>query len=151
MDSGGMLDEIDIPTDHTIFAGPLLEVPAIMGIPLVIQRLGTHSNNRADLDCRVATFLDVTFQDGFAPPEWQSHVGSCMVARKDKKPLSAENFDAVWMYIGRLMDIFGDEGPAAEQKEINREDFENWFESYKENNVENGRDEWKGVGSLYDL
>jgi hypothetical protein len=58
-----MFDEIDIPTDHTIFAGPLLEVPAIMGIPIVIQRLGTHSNNRADLDCRVATFLNVTYQD----------------------------------------------------------------------------------------
>jgi hypothetical protein len=119
-----------------------------MGIPLVIQRLGTHSNNRPDLDCRVATFLNITYQDGFAPPEWQSHVGSCLVARKDKKPLSAEHVE---MYIHRPMNIFGDEGPAATQEEMNREDFESWFEDYKGNNVENGRDEWKDVGSLYDL
>jgi hypothetical protein len=55
------------------------------------------------------------------------------------------------MYINRLMDIFGDEGPTAAQEEINREDFESWFENYKENNVENGRDEWKNVVSLYNL
>jgi hypothetical protein len=52
----GLINETDIPIDHTIFDNPLLEVPAIMGIPLGIHRLGTKFNNRADLDCLFATF-----------------------------------------------------------------------------------------------
>jgi hypothetical protein len=146
----GLINETDIPIDHTIFDNPLLEVPAIMGIPLVIHRLGTKSNNRADLDCLVATFLNVTYRDGFAPPEWQSHVGSCLVARKDKKPLSVEQLEAVWLYIDRLMDMFGD-GPKSAQKNMNRDDFESWFEEYKEESVGYGQDQWKDVGSLYDI
>jgi hypothetical protein len=139
----GMINETDIPIDHTIFDNPLLEVPAIMGVPLVIHRLGTKSNNRADLDCRIATFLIVTFRDGLASPELQSHVGSCLVARKDKKPLSSEHLEAVWMYIDRLMDMFGD-GPKSAQKDINRDDFESWFEGYRKECAGYGRDEWKG-------
>ena len=146
-ESGGFWN-VSVPANHTMFDSPLLEVPAIMGIPLVIHRVGTQSNNRADLDCRIATFLNVKYEDGFAPREWQSHVGTCIVARKDKKPLSAEHLEAVWMYIDRLMDIFGEEGPEKAQKEISRDSFEEWFEDYKNNEVENGRENWKNVGSI---
>jgi hypothetical protein len=146
-----MINDFDIRNDHPVFDNPLLEVPAIMGTPLVIHRLGTQSNTRADLDCRIATFLNVTYRDGLAPSEWQSHVGSCLVARKDKKPLSAENLEAVWMYIDRLMHFFGEEGPESAQKEINREGFESWFPGYKKECAGFGRDKWKDVGSLYDL
>lgn len=151
-DSGnGDFWNVDIPTNDAVFDGPLLEAPAIMGIPLVIRRLGTQSNNRTYLDCRIATLLNVKYSDGLAPLEWQSHVGSCIIARKDKKPLSSEHLEAVWMYMDRLMDTYGEEGPKAAQKETTRESFEEWFEDYKDNEVENGRPSWEHVGSLYEI
>ncbi|KAH4372356.1 hypothetical protein HBH99_232610 [Parastagonospora nodorum] len=123
---------VDIPADYSIFEKTILEVPAILGIPLVIHRVGTQSNNRTDLDCQIATFLNVKYEDGRAPPQWQSHVGTCLVAHKDKKPLASQHLEAA-------------------QKEITKKRFETWFENYNENAAENGRTEWKDVGSLYDL
>jgi hypothetical protein len=99
----------------------------------------------------IVTFLNVTYQDGLAPPVWQSHVGSCLVARKYKKPLSVEYLEAVWIYIGRLMDLLAEDEPKIAPKDINKKDDEDWFENYKGNNVENGRSEWKNVGSFYEL
>jgi hypothetical protein len=55
--------------------------------------------------------------DGLAPVEWQSHVGTCLVARKDKKPLTSMHFEAVWISIDRLMDMHCEESKRA-QKEI---------------------------------
>jgi hypothetical protein len=134
-----------------MFDTALLEVPAILGVPMVIYRVSTQSTDRADLDCRIATYLNIKYVDGMAPPEWQSHIGSCLVARKDKKPLSSLHLEAVWMYIDSLLDYFGEEGPKQAQKMITKEGFEEWLESYKENQVENGRPEWENVGSLYDV
>lgn len=147
----GAFWEVDIPADHSIFDKAILEVPAILGIPLVIHRVGTQSNNRADLDCQIATYLNVTYEYGLAPPQWQSHVGTCLVARKDKKPLTSQHLEAVWMYIVRLMDFYGEQSPREAQKRITRQRFEKWFENYKKIEAENGRSEWKDVGSLYDL
>jgi hypothetical protein len=147
----GSINKADIPNIHLIFDGPLLEVPAIVGIPLVINRVGTQSDNRPDLDCQIATYLNVAYQDGLAPPEWQSHVRSCLVARKDKKPLNVEHLEAVWMYIDRLMDLYGEDSPKRAQKDITREGFERWFKGYRNENVQNGRPERKDVGSLYEL
>jgi hypothetical protein len=44
------LEYVDIPSDHSIFDGPIIEIPAIMEIPLVIHRLGTQSDDRTDPD-----------------------------------------------------------------------------------------------------
>ncbi|KAK5735723.1 hypothetical protein LTR17_007895 [Elasticomyces elasticus] len=93
--------QVDIPSNHAMFGSPPLEVPAILGIPMVIHRVGTKSRDRADLDCQIATYLNIKYSDGLAPPQWQSHVGSCLVARKDKKPLSLPHLEAVWMFIMR--------------------------------------------------
>jgi hypothetical protein len=147
----GRFWEVDIPADHSIFEKTILEVPAILGIPLVIRRVGTQSNDCADLDCQIATFLNVKYEDGLAPSQWQSHVGTCLVARKDKKPLTSQHLEAVWMYIDRLMDCYGEEGPRQAQKEMTKKRLETWFENYKENEAENERTEWKDVGSLYDI
>jgi hypothetical protein len=147
----GSWHNINIESNHPIFDNELLEVPALMGIPLVIHRVGTQSANRADLDNRIATFFNIPYDTGFAPPEWQSHVGTCLIARKDKKPLSSEHMEAVYMYIDRLLDIFGDDGPKKAQSQINKDDFEEWFEHYKESATENGRNEWHDVGSIYDV
>lgn len=141
----------DIPSNHPIFNNPVLPVPGRIVIPLVIHRLGTQSRNRADLDCRIATYLNVEYEDGLAPPHWESHVGTCIVTRKDKKPLSSEHLEAVWMFIDRLMDYFGEDGPEEAHRNISKPKFERWFKGYKEGQVVNHRDEWKNVGSIYDV
>ncbi|KAH4225276.1 hypothetical protein HBI81_236420 [Parastagonospora nodorum] len=130
----------DSSADHSIFEKTILGVPAILGIPLAIHRVGTQSNNRADLDCQIATFLNVKYEDGLAP-QWQSHVGTCLVAREDKEPLTSQHLEALWMYIDRVMNFCGEEGPRQAQKEITKKRFETWFENYKENEAENGRTE----------
>jgi hypothetical protein len=147
----GSWHNANIESNHPIFDNELLEVPALMGIPLVIHRVGTQSANRADLDNRIATFLDIAYDTGFSPPEWQSRVRSCLIARKDKKPLSSAHMEAVWMYIDRVLDIFGDSGPKRAQARINKDDVEEWFENYKESAAENGHDKWRDVGSIYDV
>ncbi|KAF2821945.1 hypothetical protein CC86DRAFT_396896 [Ophiobolus disseminans] len=144
----GVFFEVDIPANHHIFDGPLLEVPAKLDIPLVIYRLGTQSNYRPDLDCQIATFLNIKYEDGLAPPQWQSHVGSCLLARKD---ISSKHLEAVWMYIDKILDYYGELGTREAQELISREGFEKWLENYKRIEIYDGREEWKDVGSLYDL
>jgi hypothetical protein len=146
----GWADSVDIPSDHAIFAGPLLEVPALMGIPLVMYRLGTQSARQPDLDNQMAPWLNIKFADGFAPQEWQSHVGSCLLARMDKKPLSEEHAGALHEYMSRILDLFGN-GVQAGQSAITRERFEKWFVGYKKERLMNGYKEWENVGSLYQV
>jgi hypothetical protein len=82
----GSFWNISIPSNHPVFDGPLLEVPAKTHIPLVIHRIGTKSKHRADLECPIATCLNIKYTNGVAPQKWQSGVGSCIVARKTKGP-----------------------------------------------------------------
>ncbi|KAK3660316.1 hypothetical protein LTR56_000692 [Elasticomyces elasticus] len=133
-----------------MFGSPALEVPGLLGIPMVIHRVGTISTgDRADLDCQIATYLNIKSSDGLmAPPQWQSHVGSCLVARKDQKPLSLPHVEAVWMFISMVLDHISEDQKEA-QTLITRQGFERWLDDYKSGQVMNGRTEWADVGSLY--
>lgn len=143
--------ECHIPSNHPMFSNDLLKVPALLEIPLVIHRVGTQSSYRGSLDCQIATFLNVEPDDGLALPEWQSGVGTCIVARKDKKPLSQEQLEIVWMYIDRLMEVFGD-NPAMAPKMWSRKLFEHFFARYKRDEVSQmNRKEFESVKSLYDV
>ncbi|KAF7441518.1 ectomycorrhiza-upregulated zf-MYND domain-containing protein [Pyrenophora tritici-repentis] len=106
-ESGGFWN-VNIASDHPIFDTKLLEVPAMLEIPLVICPLGTKSNNPADLDCPLAASLCISYAEG------------------------------VHMYIESLLDTYGEDGPEAAHEEISKEEFEEWFESYKETEAENG-------------
>jgi hypothetical protein len=76
-------DVVQIPADHPVFRGAPLPVAVRLEVPLVMVREGTRSDERADLDCQIATFLAIDPTSGFAPPRWQSHVGTVIVARQD--------------------------------------------------------------------
>ncbi|KAA8621864.1 hypothetical protein A1F94_008025 [Pyrenophora tritici-repentis] len=65
-ESGGFWN-VNIASDHPIFDTKLLEVPAMLEIPLVICPLGTKSNNPADLDCPLAASLCISYAEGIAP------------------------------------------------------------------------------------
>lgn len=82
-------------------------------VPLVLHWLGTESVNQVDLDSQLAAYFDIDASSGFAPPEWQSYVGTTVVARKDKKLFLPQHLGGVWMFCDHIMDLFGQGlGPA---------------------------------------
>lgn len=147
-----------IPADHPVFSQSVPSVPALIEVPLVLHRVGTQSANRADLDNQIATYLNIDADSGFAPPMWQSHVGTIVVARKDRKPLLPQHLEGVWMYCDRILDLFG-EGNGAPRRLYNRQAFERWWKGYcKEQKQfrpgkggEEDPDDWQAVKSPYEI
>ncbi|KAH7124733.1 hypothetical protein EDB81DRAFT_872409 [Dactylonectria macrodidyma] len=127
-------------------------------IPLVFHRVGTQSTNRADLDNQMITYLNIDSESGFAPPAWQSHVGTVLVARKDEKPLLPQHLEGVWMYCDYILDLFG-EGEGAPTHLYNRLAFEEWWKEHCEEQKEfrsgtggeNDPDDWRAVRSPYEM
>ena len=146
-----------LPADHAVFSQPVSPVPRLIGIPLVLHRVGTQSANRADLDNRIVTFLNIDTTSGVAPPEWQNHVGTVIAARRDRKPLLPQHLEGVWMYCEYILDLFG-EGERAPSRLYNRAAFEKWWEQYCEEQGDRpgkggGRDpdDWRAVRSPYEV
>ena len=149
-----------IPADHPIFSQPVPPIPALIKVPLVLHRVGTPSTNQADLDNQIATYLNIDADSGFAPLAWQSHVGTIVVARKDRKPLLPQHLEGVWMYCDRILDLFGEAG-GAPRGLYNRQAFEKWWKGYcKEQEQmqfqsgkggEEGLDDWRAVKSPYEI
>lgn len=145
----------EIPADHPVFSESVPPVPAAIDIPLVIHRVGTRSNNRADLDNQIATYLNIDLASGLAPAAWQSHVGTVIIARKDKKKLLPHHVEDVWMYCDRIADMFGD--GAAPTRMYNRQAFERWWKNYcaEQPYFRRGRggemdsDDWRAVRSPF--
>ncbi|RYO83310.1 hypothetical protein DL764_009471 [Monosporascus ibericus] len=147
-----------ISEHHPVFSKPVADVPRLIEVPLVIHRVGTESTNRPDLDNQIATYLNINPESGFAPPVWQSHVGTVVVARKDKKPLLPHHLEGVWMYCDHILDLFG-EGEGAPRSLYNRPAFEKWWAGYcKEQKEfrpgkggEKDPDDWRVVRSPYEM
>jgi hypothetical protein len=119
--------------------------------------MGNGAANRADLDNQIATYLNIDSDCGFAPPTWQSHVGTVLVARKDRKPLLPQHLEGVWMYCDYILDVFG-EGEGAPKWLYNRPAFEKWWEGYckEQKRLRSGKggkhdpDDWGAVRSPYE-
>ncbi|KAJ6436420.1 ER protein BIG1 [Purpureocillium lavendulum] len=147
-----------ISGDHPIFSGQVPPIPGLIGLPLVLHRVGTESVNRADLDNQIATYLNVDADSGYAPPEWQSHVGTVVVARKDRRPLLPQHLEGIWMFCDHILDLFGDgEGPP--RWLYSRQGFEKWWRDYCEEQKhlrpgdggERDPDDWHAVRSPYEV
>ncbi|KAJ5924118.1 hypothetical protein N7466_008305 [Penicillium verhagenii] len=139
---------ITIPSDHPIFQNEVPPVPALLDLPVVIHRVGSRSNGQHNyLDNQPITYINIEADSGFAPPKWQSGIGTVIIARKDKKDLSPEHYEAIWMYCDYILDWFG-EGPTPTHL-YTRQKFEQWFRGYKLRAVSMGREEWNSVTPLY--
>ncbi|KAJ7170913.1 hypothetical protein C8R43DRAFT_981575 [Mycena crocata] len=130
---------IDIDATHPIHTrGVVCPVSAKVGLPLVMYRhLQTNPlsmGRDADLDNQRATYLMIDPQSGYAPPEWQSCVGSVTVMRRDGKPLTLESIETIWMYHDHLLDCFGDGAPP----KMTSKRFIAYCEKYKANKLLNG-------------
>lgn len=147
-----------IKADHPVFSNPVPPIPGLIEVPLVLHRVGTQSANQADLDNQIATYLNIDAESGFAPPEWQSYVGTVVVARKDRKPLLPHHLEGVWIYCDYILDIFG-EGEGVPTHLYNRQAFEKWWKNYCEeqkeyrsgNGGESDLDDWRVVRSPYEI
>ena len=146
-----------LPADHPVFSQPVPPVPGLIEVPLVLHCVGTQSANRAYLDNQIATYLNIDATSGFAPPEWQSYVGTVIAARKDRKPLLPQHLEGVWMYCDHILDIFG-EGEGAPRQLYNRAAFEKWWEQYCEEQEDRpgqggqrDPEDWRAVRSPYEV
>jgi hypothetical protein len=130
-----------------------------------MRRTGTTSPTQADLDCQIATFLAINPTTCFAPPEWQSHVGTVIVARKDKKPLSMQHLEGFWMHTDAILDEFGN-GGIDENEWYSAANYKRWWARYSEDArtarggfqrasgmtvTPGGSDDWSKPGNPYDL
>ncbi|RKK06768.1 hypothetical protein BFJ65_g18322 [Fusarium oxysporum f. sp. cepae] len=149
-------DHSDHWADHPIFSNFVPPIPRLIEVPLVFHRVGSQSADRADLDNQVITYLHIDSESGFAPPSWQSHIGTVLVARKDQKTLRPQHLEGVWMYCDHILDLFGD-GEGAPTHMYRRQAFEEWWKDYcKEQKKlrrgtggENDPDDWRAVQSPY--
>lgn len=142
----------EISIDHPIFKSKPIPISISIGFPLLVFKEGTIYPERQPLDNQIATYLNIDLTSGFAPSEWQSYVGTIIVARADKKPLITQHVEAVWMYCDLILDRFGDGGIPT--KLYNRDAFEKWFQKYRTERQEITKavkstpgdlDDWKDV------
>ncbi|KAJ7170908.1 hypothetical protein C8R43DRAFT_875290, partial [Mycena crocata] len=139
---------VSIDATHRIHTRDVVcPVSAQVGLPIVMYRhLQTNPlsmRRDAGLDNQRATFLMIDPESGFAPPEWQSCVGSVTVMRRDGKPLTLESIETIWMYHDHLLDCFGDGAPP--RRKMTREGFIKYCENYKSNELLNGRTEFTNM------
>ncbi|KAH8667805.1 hypothetical protein BGZ61DRAFT_461171 [Ilyonectria robusta] len=147
-----------ISADDPIFSHAVPLIPGLIEVPLVFSRVGTKSAYRANLDNTIITYLHIDATSGFAPPQWQSRVGTVVVARKDKKPLLPHHMEGAWMYCDYISDLFG-EGTGAPTRLYNRQAFEKWWNVYCEAQKGfrrgkgglNDPNDWRSVKSPYEM
>jgi hypothetical protein len=139
-----------IPAHHPVFSQTVPPIPELIEVPLVIHRVDTQTSNRADLDNQIATYLNIDEDSGFAPPYWQSYVGTVIVARKDRKTLLPQHLEGVWQYCHHILDLFGD-GDGAPTRLYNRQAFEKWWKKLCDERKLHYRDEWENIKSPYDI
>jgi hypothetical protein len=108
--SGGAsgYEKATVSQDHSIFSTSPSSVTQKFGFPLLVQPPSTRPARVADNDNPHATWLMINPDNGLAPPEWQSAVGDCLVARADKKPLDIQTLAAITDYVSNIMNDFGD-------------------------------------------
>jgi len=100
-----------VQIDHPVFTcGELCPVPELFGIPLLIHSpvvaTGIDIKNG---DNQPAVYLQIEPKDGFAPARWQIlNPGTCLVIRKDKKPLTLEVIETIVAFHWKLLrDCYG--------------------------------------------
>ena len=76
-----------IQVDYPVFSNYISLVSRLVEVSLAFYCVGIQSANQADLDNQMITYININPKSGVAPSEWRSHVGTVIVARKDKKTL----------------------------------------------------------------
>ncbi|KAG4438114.1 hypothetical protein IFR05_006394 [Cadophora sp. M221] len=142
--------KVEVPKDHTIWDSQPTGASKIMGFPLLVQKQPHNPawkpNDHTRFDNQPATFLNLTVDPkisnlwGFAPPEWQSEVGSVLLVRKDQKDLSREQAWAMAEFMQfKVSDSFEDAMESGEERQrraavlkmLNWKQFDGFLEKFK--------------------
>lgn len=148
-----------VEADHGMFSRPVAPVPELLGIPLVCYDVGTQSAYQPDLDNQIITYLNIDPQTGFAPIQWRSHIGTVVVARRDRKDLLPHHLEAIWMYCDHILDLFGENEGVPPAHLYNQRAFEEWWEDYcmQQRRSRGGTggekdlNDWRAVRSPYEM
>ncbi|KAG8945529.1 hypothetical protein FRC04_000732 [Tulasnella sp. 424] len=146
-------DDVEIPSDHEMFAAEGLAqrispISMLVDVPIVIWRLRkdnpmSHltSLERAHLDNQSVTFLMINPWTGWAPAQWQQGIGPVIVARLDKKPLSIDALEVIWMFCDASGELASEGEMTRAQLEARYKPaaFQKWCVEYKESYEELGR------------
>lgn len=139
-----------IPPDHEIFSAQPAPLPALLDIPLVFHKLPTNPTGSDDfMDNEKITRLNIDPDTGLAPPQWQSGVGTVLVARTDGKHLIYPHIEAILAYCEKISEIFGN-GDGAPRHMYNRKSFEEFWFEYRARTADNWSYMWRNVGSPYE-
>ncbi|KAI6003253.1 hypothetical protein F5J12DRAFT_839343 [Pisolithus orientalis] len=114
-----------------------------IGLPIIVYR--DHPGNpltmigNAGLDNQIATYLMVEPSTGFAGYGWVRGgvVGTVIVVRQDKKPLTCEAIETLWMYADFILDLYG-EGYGTPARQLTPQSFRRFCKEYKEGRLLNG-------------
>ncbi|KAJ8680482.1 hypothetical protein QAD02_016269 [Eretmocerus hayati] len=109
------LELVEVPPNDNIFAEPNTDsdIASCIGLPILTRRYPPHpswSSDRGNYVNLFATILNLSCYDpglgtgrchkeeigwGWAPDTWQNYVGSILVVRQDRKPLSLWHAEAL--------------------------------------------------------
>jgi hypothetical protein len=163
------ISDVDVQPDHPIYSEKPTSVTKIMGIPLLIHQYSpptkSWKSDRASHDNQSATFLNVDADAnspgfGWAPPKWQSYVGSVLVVRQDGKPINAKQGFAIaefcQHYLQPKFEYAIEKDARAKttlvQDYICQAAFEKYLERFKQDllqTYDSGASTWAGVTSPY--
>jgi hypothetical protein len=147
-------DKFILPTDPIFHSLPT-EISTLIELPLLVVRLVPRQDMPADPyhKNRPATFLHMRACSGFAGIDWQQRVGSVLVARADRKPLSCLHLEGIWRYHWMMLRdvnaITG--GMGVSVTKFTRKGFEAFWAGWKQKQIEAGRDDFEDLGSPYEV
>lgn len=145
-DGGPNWSGTTIPTNHPVFNEPVPPILALLEFPLACHRTGKRDGTPRFMENQAITCLNMAPETGIAPQGWQTGVGTVILARKDKKDITPEHYEGIWMYCDYIRDYIGN---GASNKLYRRQSFESWFEGYKKEAIEMGRSEFITMPPLY--
>ncbi len=92
---------------------------------------------------------------GVAPiPEWQTDVGSVLIARKDKRPITTKQVEAMSQFcrehLVKFAELYKSEGKLADIEEelkakMTPNYFKEWFAGFRDAKVLDGKADWEGL------
>lgn len=106
-----LFHEEDLPDTHRVFAeGAFSPISQLIGLPVRILRLDRRPSLSIprDYDNQLITYLMIDPVSGFAPLAWQQGIGTVIVARDDRRPLTSQYVEALWMYADALLDRYSE-------------------------------------------
>ncbi|KAK6981521.1 SET domain-containing protein [Favolaschia claudopus] len=146
------IEHILLNKNHPVFRqGDLCPTTQAYGFPLLIYSDGIHQRRQTQgSGNQPALCLRMDVENGLAPPHWQIvDPDTCIIARRDYKPLTREAMEACYAFQFMLpSDAYGwpeEDGWAPGREHITRAAFQLFYKKYYRDQNEVGRAQFKPI------